>query len=243
MKRIGIISDIHNNVIALEAVLRNFAEQRCERVICAGDIIGIGPYPEETVQRIKAIPNLIAVKGNHEKYLSEGIPTNYPNDVKMGYEEMEHHKWEHSQLSQSSIEFLNSLPYRVDFNEYGVNFSVMHYCMDCNNKYINYTPHPAEADLIRMFPEENRDVVIFGHDHARIICHSVSKWFINSGSLGCPAKDKGIARSAILEITDENNILVNSIEVSYNSDKVIADIDLLKYPACEEIKRFFSIKC
>lgn len=46
-----------------------------------------------------SIPNLVAVRGNHEKYLLEGMPSQYPNDEGMGYEEMEYRKWEHSRLS------------------------------------------------------------------------------------------------------------------------------------------------
>lgn len=62
--RIGIITDIHNNLIALECVL-NEIERTCDRIICCGDIIGIGPFPDETVQRMMKIKNLIAVSGNH----------------------------------------------------------------------------------------------------------------------------------------------------------------------------------
>ena len=77
--KIGIVNDIHNNLIALEAVL-NKIENECDMIICSGDIIGIGPYPEETVQKVMQIENLIAVKGNHEKYLIEGLPNDFPNE-------------------------------------------------------------------------------------------------------------------------------------------------------------------
>ena len=71
--KIGILADIHNNVVALDAVLQEFERQGCEKVVCAGDIIEIGPYPEETVQKMMSIPNLIAVRGNHEKYLDQRL--------------------------------------------------------------------------------------------------------------------------------------------------------------------------
>lgn len=41
--RVGVISDVHNNVVALNAVLEKFHTEGCEQVICCGDIIGIGP--------------------------------------------------------------------------------------------------------------------------------------------------------------------------------------------------------
>ena len=67
--KIGIITDVHNNVIALNSMLAVFEEEGCDEIICCGDIIGIGPFPEETVQRIKSLPNIRCVLRNHEKYL------------------------------------------------------------------------------------------------------------------------------------------------------------------------------
>lgn len=121
--RIGVISGIHNNVVALNALLKKLHVENCEQNICCGDIIGIGPYLEHTVQCIMEIPDLIAVRSNHERYLLEGMPTRVPN------EEMEHHKWEYALLSFESIEFLKELPYRRDIDLGGMHISTMHYCM------------------------------------------------------------------------------------------------------------------
>lgn len=93
--KLGVITDIHNNLTALKYVMAELNQMKCDKIICCGDIIGIGPYPEETVQYMMQIPNLIAVCGNHEKYLLEGMPNEYPNEEQMGFEEMKHHKWEH----------------------------------------------------------------------------------------------------------------------------------------------------
>ena len=48
--KIGIITDIHSNIQALNAILNEFDKLNVERIICCGDIIGIGINPEETVQ-------------------------------------------------------------------------------------------------------------------------------------------------------------------------------------------------
>jgi len=72
--RIGIMTDIHSNIQALDAVLKEFDRREVEKIICCGDIIGIGPNPEETVQMlIKRKHSLISVRGNHEKYFIEEI--------------------------------------------------------------------------------------------------------------------------------------------------------------------------
>ena len=59
--KIEIISDIHNNVIALNRVLIEFDRQKIDGIICSGDVIGIGPYPEETVQKIMSLQNILGI--------------------------------------------------------------------------------------------------------------------------------------------------------------------------------------
>ena len=124
--KLGVITDIHSNLVALEVVVEKLQELQCDKIICCGDIIGIGPYPEETVQYLMQIPDLIAVRGNHEKYLLDEMPTEYPNEEHMGYEEMKHHKWEHSLLSKESVDFLRNLPYRVNIKSESYTLSVLH---------------------------------------------------------------------------------------------------------------------
>lgn len=237
--KIGIIADIHNNVVALDAVLSEFERQRCTLVVCAGDIIGIGPYPEETVQKMRSISNLIAVRGNHEKYLLEGMPAAYPNAEGMSEEEMAYHRWEHQRLSPASVAFLRELPYRADFHVLGKKISVMHYGMNQENQYAPCPPTPSAAQVWALFPEQGQDIVIYGHDHRRMICQHQSRWLINSGSLGCPAADKNLARAAILEITDHAPISVGSLVIPYDENKVLEEIDRLNYPTAGEIKRIF----
>jgi putative phosphoesterase len=237
--KIGVISDVHNNVVALNGVLDKFHMEGCEQIICCGDIIGIGPYPEETVQRIMQIPDIIAVRGNHEKYLLEGMPTQVPNEEDMGYEEMEYHKWEHSLLSNESIRFLRGLDNRNDFVLGGFRFAVMHYGMDSlSNRYINYIHNPKLEDCYQMFSDVDADVILYGHDHKPSVNRDERRLFANFGSLGCPVKDGNVARAGILTINN-GKLDFEAIKVLYEVDKVIADINRLAYPASKEIKMIF----
>lgn len=235
--KLGVITDIHNNLVALKVVVEKLQELQCDKIICCGDIIGIGPYPEETVQYLMQIPDLIAVRGNHEKYLLDEMPTEYPNEEHMGYEEMKHHKWEHSLLSKESVDFLRNLPYRVNIKSEGYTLSVLHYCMDYDGHYINGKMNPDENDLKKMFSNVECDIVLYGHNHNRNICKS-DKFYINVGSLGCPALDKNIARAGIVNLENES-IEIDLIDLEYDADKVIKAIDEINYPDAENIKRYF----
>ena len=75
--KLGIITDIHSNIIALNEVLSVFEKMKIDKIICCGDIIGIGPSPEEVIQALMKISDkLIMVRGNHEKYRLDGLPLN-----------------------------------------------------------------------------------------------------------------------------------------------------------------------
>ena len=233
----GIITDIHNNVTALRAVLERLDQMNCGRIICCGDIIGIGPDPEETVQEMIHVPGLICVRGNHEDYLLEGMPTACPNEENMSFGEMEHHRWEHSLLSEESVAFLRSLPNRTDFVSEGLRISVMHSCLDENGRYSKAKMKPTEYDLTEMFADVKSDVIIYGHDHTRNICRG-DKLYINVGSLGCPSKEHNIARAGVLNI-ENGTAAIEAVEVEYDAAEVIRRINKLNYPDAETIKKYF----
>ncbi len=235
--KLGVITDIHNNLTALKVIVEKLHKLQCDKIICCGDIIGIGPNPEETVQYLMQIPDLIAVRGNHEKYLLEGMPTEYPNEEHMGYEEMKHHKWEHSLLSKESVDFLRELPYQVSLECEGRTLSVIHYCMDYEGHYINGKMNPNKSDLKNMFADVEGDVVLYGHNHNRNICKG-DKFYINFGSLGCPAGDKNIARAGVVNI-ENGNVETEPIDLEYDADEIIRVIDEINYPDAENIKRYF----
>lgn len=63
------------------------------------------------------------------------------------------------------------------------------------------------------------------------------KYYINVGSLGCPMKDKNIARAGILTINED--VVFTDIAIEYDVERVLDDIEKFGYPAKDEIKRIF----
>ena len=63
--KVAIISDIHANVIALKAVLKDIEEQQVDSVYCVGDLVGYAPFPNEVIDLIKE-KNIPTVMGNYE---------------------------------------------------------------------------------------------------------------------------------------------------------------------------------
>lgn len=140
-------------------------------------------------------------------------------------------------LSPESVNFLRKLPYQVNVEYEGYRLSIVHYCMDYDGHYINYTQNPSEANLKNMFENLKSDIIIYGHDHRRNVCTG-EKLYINVGSLGCPSQDANIARAGILKI-ENGNIDVETIDLEYDVNSVISMIDKIKYPEADNIKKFF----
>lgn len=237
--KIGIITDIHSNIQALNAILNELDKQNVERIICCGDIIGIGINPEETVQTLlKRKEVLIAVRGNHEQYLLNGFPKEvHDNKRKMSEIEIKNHKWNHSKLSEQSIDFLSQLQISQDIELAGKRFYIVHYPQQADGTYKKHIKNPSVMDNVEMFKENDADIFLYGHTHTFSVNNINDKWYINTGALGCPMKSN-IARAGILEINDEK-IKFNSINVEYNVKEVIDEINKLKFPFYEEILKIF----
>lgn len=234
--KIGIITDIHNNVVALDAILKAFTDQGCDEILCCGDIIGIGPFPEETVQRLISMPEIKGVLGNHDRYLVEGLQRPFPQG--MSESEGLHHLWEHSLLSEESKDYLRQLPFSLDLNKGGLNITVVHYAMDPANQYYYLSPSPSYDECERMFSNYNADIIIYGHDHKGSVFQGNSKLYINCGTLGCPSSGIGIAQGGILTI-ERQGLSFKKVYAEYDFKAVLEAIDTLMYPAYMEIKQFF----
>lgn len=238
MKKIGVMTDIHNNAVALEAVLNVFDAAQCEEIICCGDIVGIGPFPQQTVDKVMCIPGLIAVSGNHDRYLSEGIP----EQEQMDAEEIAYHQWEREKLSKPAKDFITALPARIDLEIEAVTITVLHYPMNNRNEYYPLTGHLQAKDFSRLLGGINSSITIFGHDHRQISYETGRKKYLNCGPLGCPSATRNIARGGILTV-DNEHAAMDFIAVPYDVQKVIDEIDKINYPCADSIKHiFYGIK-
>ena len=101
--RILIISDIHANLVALEAVLAQASNY--EAVWCLGDLTGYGPNPNECVERVRALPNLRCLVGNHDKAVLGEIDLSVFNgDARAAI------SWTRQQCTPDSLAYLRALP-------------------------------------------------------------------------------------------------------------------------------------
>lgn len=105
--RVLVISDIHANLSALDAVIADACE--FDAVWCLGDLVGYGPEPNECVERIRSLPNLVCLLGNHDAAALGQIDTEVFNaEAKLSVQ------WMQTHLLPANMDFLRTLPERVE---------------------------------------------------------------------------------------------------------------------------------
>ncbi len=105
--RIAILSDIHSNLEALERVCEHAAAFGAERHVCLGDFIGYGADPVSVLERVMALPGLVAVRGNHDEALFREMGRETFPEIRRAI------VWTRERLSPVQLNFLDGLPLLV----------------------------------------------------------------------------------------------------------------------------------
>ena len=131
-----IISDIHANLTALEAVLE--AAGKFDAVWCLGDLVGYGPDPNECVAMVKELPNLLCIIGNHDAAALMQIDADTFNP-----EARNAILWTRKTLTESSRSFLSGLPEKIEVGEVTLTHGsprhpVWEYLLDTRTATINF---------------------------------------------------------------------------------------------------------
>jgi predicted phosphodiesterase len=187
--RYAVLGDIHGNLEALEAVLKDTVERGVTHYVCVGDIVGYNANPAECLERIRAL-ECVTVRGNHDHYCSndESLADFHPLAADVV-------DWTRRQLSAPQVAYLKGL--RLSRSYAG--FTLVHSTLDMPEKW-GYVFDTLEADA--HFNYQSTSVCFYGHTHipvvfekqgdvARIECSRAritmgKKYFINVGSVGQP---------------------------------------------------------
>ena len=103
MTKVLVISDVHANAVALEAVLTDAGKM--DETWCLGDVAGYGPQPNECIERIRSLPKLTCMMGNHDFAAIGDLPLEtFNSDAKKAL------LWQRKMFNEESRSFLSSLP-------------------------------------------------------------------------------------------------------------------------------------
>lgn len=151
--RFLILSDIHANLEALNAVVQDAAKRQYEAVLCLGDIVGYGPNPDEVVAWVQERADVV-IRGNHDKACSGAASYGSFNPTAQYSSQ-----WTREHLQEQNAQWLMHLhqgPVQVE------DFQLVHGAPDDEDRYM-FHEHEAEQGL--MYAEER--ITFFGHTHVQ----------------------------------------------------------------------------
>jgi predicted phosphodiesterase len=159
--RVLVISDIHANLTALEAVLKE--ADGVDATWCLGDIVGYGPDPNQCIARIRGLPNLVCLLGNHDAAALGKIDVDAFNaEARVSVQ------WMQSELSEESQAFLKDLPEKITLENITLTHGsprnpVWEYILDLRIAQINFSFFDTPFCFI-------------GHTHLPVIYRMVSDY-------------------------------------------------------------------
>ena len=219
----ALISDIHANRPALEAVLADIqARSDIEAVYHLGDLVGYAPWPNEVIDMIRRA-GIAGVSGNYDstvalQYKHCGCRSENPHQEELAHQSF---AWTLEHTSDDAKRWLRTLPFRIDIRPFGGHLSGPTIRLVHGNNVLStvYVTEDRTDDVLTRMAEsmgaKAGDVICFGHTH-RPWHRSVGDiHFVNTGSVGRPKDGDPRAGYVILTVT-EPGVVVDFIRVQYD---------------------------
>ncbi len=230
--KLAVLSDIHGNMFALNAVLEGIKKHNPERILCLGDLAMAGPEPNKTIDFVKT-QDWTVIQGNTDEMIAhysqevfdkvkEGAPI-MANALKCDVEE----------ITEKNKEYLKNLPINKCLEVEGIKILMVHGSPRKNNE--NIYPD-MDTDLIeKIFNEVDADLVFCGHTHIPCGYQTNSKiTVVNDGSVGRPFTDDAKACYVIADIND-GKITIEHHFVDYNKTQAIEILENRKFDGAKKL--------
>jgi len=199
--RLLVVSDIHSNHAALQAVLDDAAPW--DRCICAGDTVGYGPDPNECIDALRD-NGFRCIMGNHDHEVITGdasSPEGAPGNFRFNPRAARAIEINRGLLTPDSRAYLERLPISLRLKVDGVNIAVYHGSPRAPlSEYI--MPEEAKMRAPQLIAESNCHLLVLGHTHKPYAIEHGDALLLNPGSVGQPRDGDPRASYALVEIAE-----------------------------------------
>ena len=222
---IGVISDIHANVVALEAALQVLKEKKVNTVICLGDLVGYGPSPNETIDLIRSEGVMCTLGAADERiafdFAREKMPRQGVADQIL--------EWTRTVIEARHVEFLRSLPIQQRINTPAGKMRFFHGSPDTPGEKINLNQDPIR--LGKLLDQQRCTILACGGTHVPVVRKLTMGTLLNPGSVGLSLNGEPGADYALVRISNDGKIEVEMDKVEYDFAAVAFDIIAWGLPA------------
>lgn len=248
--RVAILADIHGNIHALDAVLADIEERSVDQILCLGDLVGYGAFPNQVIAAIRE-QDIPTVMGNYDESVGFDLPVcgcDFPTEEALlaGEKSL---AWTEEQVTEENKAFLRGLPRELWFNFAGVRTLAVHGSPRRLNEYLFedtpdevwvtiFAPERAVECAIHGGPRQSEthtttacqaDLLLIGHTHKPYYRTFKHHAIVNAGSVGKPKHGDPQAVYALLTIGA--GIKVEFVKVPYDVEAAAAAILAAGLPA------------
>ncbi len=190
--RIMVIADLHANLAALEAV----TQERFDRLICLGDLVGYGPQPNEVIRFVRE-HSFVAISGNHDNALALDVDCQCsPPNKALAEATLAYHR---TVLEGENLDWVRTLPTSAEFKLDGYRFAAFHAKPHDHLYGYEITADLPDEQLRGEIEGVRADFILLGHTHLPIVRGIGSRVVVNPGSVGQPRDGIPEASYAIIE--------------------------------------------
>ncbi len=203
----AVLSDIHANLSALEAVLADAKQRGCTRFISLGDVAGYGPEPGPCINLLQE-NNFINIMGNHDNYLIGGsaCPRSQMVNQIISYQR--------TVVDDNQLSWLSkSLPYLIEQDDYFTHGGW--------NDYQDQYLYSISEDVM----PENAKRFFTGHTHVQTLVDFGARLYCNPGSVGQPRDGNSNAAYAVLQAD-----MIETLRVEYDINRTAAMMKAAGFP-------------
>jgi len=206
--RIAVISDIHSNLEALDAVVNSLPKY--DELFCLGDVVGYGPQPNEVVERLQELRPKVVLMGNHDCAVVTGDVSGFSSHAARAVE------WTKREIMEANRNYLARLRPSARVELEGTKLALFHGSpMDPLNEYV--FPGMPVAIGGKLLQTAAAKVVLLGHTHVPM-CYMFDRGVLaNPGSVGQPRDGDPRASFAVLTVSNQ--------EIGFDVERVDYDVD------------------
>lgn len=225
--KIALLSDIHGNIVALDAVLKDAKENGVDTYIVLGDLITDFPFSNEVIEKVRDLTPYV-IKGNREKYLEEYEKTQDEN--RWNTKQNSIFRYYYNDLKKENREYIMHLPEYLNFNFGEFKIKVVH----ATPYYISQLVYFSEKELINKIAKDlKEDILVYGHNHEEAETLKVGeKTLVQAGAIGM--HDKYIVSEYMIIEYEDGKLNFIKRQVNYNKEELKEKIEqtelLKKYP-------------
>ncbi len=226
----ALISDIHANLPALEAVLEDIGRRDVDATYHLGDLVGYAPWPNETVALLREA-SIPGVAGNYDSTVGTGYKHCGCRYEDPRQEELSHvsYGWTRQHVSAATREVLAGLPFRIDLLPNGGHMAgprvvLVHGTPTLNTLY--WTEDRGDDFCLKMAGHAGAkpgDVIAFGHTHIPWQREVGGIRFVNTGSVGRP-KDGDWRAGYVLLDSGSGPVEAEYVRVEYDLERAMRGI-------------------